>query len=167
VSSARKKTTKEAAKPPVDIIDLAPGIGQIVVFWLKDQKYALPVSDVQEIQQVVEFSEVSGDGEMTVGMMNLRGAIIPVFYARDLLGLTSREYSLDTPMIICKVASALISIIVDDVDDVVALPAGALAPPPALHPLAQRMLGVVSLGEDLVSVLNVETLVHTMRIGPE
>lgn len=137
---------------------LSGDIEQVVAFRLGESRFCMPIQVVQEIQQVVEFSQSETQQGLAVGMMNLRGSVIPVFYLREFLGLPPRPYDIDTPMIICKVAEGFVSMIVDEVDDVVVVPEGSLSPVPALHPLADVMLGVCRLGEDLVVLLDVEAL---------
>ncbi len=133
-------------------------IEQVVAFRLGESRFCLPIQVVQEIQQVVEFSQSETQQGLAVGMMNLRGTVIPVFYLREFLGLPPRPYDIDTPMIICKVLGGFVSMIVDEVDDVVVLPEGSLSPVPALHPLADVMLGICRLGEELVVLLDVQGL---------
>ncbi|MCL4554896.1 MAG: chemotaxis protein CheW [Actinobacteria bacterium] len=148
----------EAVANPVTPAALSGDIQQVVAFRLGESRFCLPIQVVQEIQQVVEFSQSETQQGLAVGMMNLRGAVIPVFYLREFLGLSPRPYDIDTPMIICKVADGFVSMIVDEVDDVVVLPEGSLSPAPALHPLADVMLGVCRLNEELVVLLDVEGL---------
>lgn len=141
-----------------DLASSGADIVQVVAFRLGESRFCLPIQAVQEIQQVVEFSQSETKQGLAVGMMNLRGTVIPVFYLREFLGLPPRPYDIDTPMIICKVAGGFVSMIVDEVDDVVVLPEGSLSPVPALHPLAHVMLGVCRLGEELVVLLDVQEL---------
>ncbi len=131
----------------------------MVVFHLAGQSYGLPIESVQEIQQIVAFSEVPGGGDAIVGMVNLRGTVIPALDIRGLVGLPREEYRLDTPMIICRVDGDLVALVVDEVEDVVVLPEGCVSPPPRLHALSDRMVGVCHLDDNLVFLLDVDRLV--------
>lgn len=131
---------------------------RVVVFFLDGQRYALPIERVQEIQQIVAFSAVPGGSAGIVGMVNLRGHVIPAVDMRAFVGLPTMEYSLETPMIICRVDDHLIALIVDSVQDVVLLAADSLQPPPAMHSLAGKMLGVARSDEGLIYVLDLGLL---------
>lgn len=134
-------------------------IAQVVVFYLGGQRYALPIDRIQEIQQIVELSEVPSGGRGIVGMVNLRGDVIPAVDLRSMVGMPSEEYTLETPMIICRVTDHLVALIVDEVQDVVDLPSGCVQSASPMHGLSAKMLGVARLGDGLVYVLDLDSIV--------
>lgn len=134
-------------------------IERIVVFHLAGQRYGLPIEAVQEIQQIVAFSEVPSQGGPVVGMVNLRGVVIPAVDMRALVGMPREEYRLETPMIISRTRDDLVALIVDSVDDVILVPEGCVQPVSAMHSLADRMLGVCQIATDLVYVLDIARIV--------
>ena len=138
---------------------------QVVAFYLEKQRYALPIERVQEIQQIVAFSEVPGGGAGIVGMVNLRGEVIPAVDMRRIVGLTPQEYTLETPMIICHVAGRLIAIVVDEVQDVLILPPDCMQEAPSMHSLASKMIGVARLADGLVYVFDVDKLLGATVSG--
>jgi len=139
-------------------------VQQMVAFHLGGQRYALPIRGVQEIQQIVALSEAHGGSAAVIGMVNLRGSVIPAIDMRVLLGLEKQEYRLDTPMIICRVGDGFVALVVDDVEDVIDIPDGALSPPPKLHSMADRMIGVCHLDTELVFLLSVDKLVAPLGL---
>ena len=139
-------------------------IDQMIAFHLEGQRYGLPIDSVQEIQQIVTFSQQNGSGAV-VGMINLRGAVIPAIDMRALVGLPHLDYHVNTPMIICRTSEGLVALVVDEVEDVITLPADCLSPPPKLHNLSDRMIGVCRLGTELVYLLGVEQLVAPLGLG--
>lgn len=139
-------------------------VDQMIAFHLAGQRYGLPIDSVQEIQQIVSFSQQNGSGAV-VGMVNLRGEVIPAIDMRALLGLEHLDYNVNTPMIICRSAQGLVALVVDEVEDVITLPVDCVAVPPKLHNLADRMIGVCRLGTDLVYLLDVERLVAPLGLA--
>ncbi len=137
---------------------------KIIAFQLAGQHYAVPIGVVQEIQQIVEFSEIPAAGGAVVGMVNLRGSVIPAIDMRFLIGLEPREYALDTPMIICHAHGQLVALVVDHVEDVMTMPAGCLDPPPNMHSLSTKMIGVCRMDSELVYLLEVENLVAPVEL---
>jgi purine-binding chemotaxis protein CheW len=101
---------------------------------------------------------------VVVGMVNLRGDVIPAIDMRALVGLPHQDYHVNTPMIICRTPDGLVALIVDEVEDVVTLPLDSLAPPPKLHSLADRMVGVCRLGSELIYLLSVDKLVAPLGL---
>jgi len=61
--------------------------GQIVVFELNNQKYALPIHDVPEIIRVMEVTGVPDMEHYYKGIINLRGSVVPVMSLSLRLGL--------------------------------------------------------------------------------
>jgi purine-binding chemotaxis protein CheW len=105
----------------------------------------------------------AGD-DAVVGMINLRGRVIPALDLRRLVGLDEIEYGLKTPMIICRVDNGAVALIVDMVEDVLTVPDDRLSPPPRLHQLASRMIGVCHFGTELVFLLDVDRLIEPVDL---
>lgn len=138
---------------------------QAVVFFMGGQRYALPIDRVQEIQQIVAFSEVPSGGAGVVGMVNLRGHVIPAVDLRQLVGMPTQEYRLETPMIVCRVGMQLVALVVDEVQDVIQFPEGCLQAAPPMHALSAKMIGVARLPDGLVYVLDLDLLVQGLKGG--
>jgi len=137
-------------------------VERVVAFFLGGQRYALPIERVQEIQQIVEFSEVPSGGAGVVGMVNLRGNVIPAVDLRLLVGLPREDYTLETPMIMCRLRGHVVAVVVDEVQDVLELPEGCLQAAPPMHALSSKMIGVARLADGLVYVLDAEPLLEPM-----
>jgi purine-binding chemotaxis protein CheW len=140
-------------------------IDRVVAFYLGGQRYALPIGRVQEIQQIVALSEVPNGGSGVVGMVNLRGHVIPAVDLRRLLGFATEEYTLETPMIICRMGVHLVALIVDEVQDVLELPEGCMQAAPPVHALSSKMVGVARMTDGLIYVLDLEPLLGSTLSG--
>ena len=135
---------------------------RVVVFYLDGQRYAFPLLRVREIQQIVAFSGAPSSGTGIVGMVNLRGTVIPAADVRQLVGLAPREYTLETPMIIADVRGEKMALIVDEVQDVLPLPPDSLQAASKLQQLSELMLGVARLDDGLVCVLDIDRLLDSV-----
>lgn len=138
---------------------------KMVVFFLGEQRYGLPITVVQEIQQLVAFSEVPQQGGAVVGMVNLRGSVIPALDMRRLVGLPPIDYKLETPMIMCHAGGVFVALIVDEVEDVLTMPEGCLQAAPPMHALASKMIGVCRMDEYLIYLLDAEALLGSLGRG--
>jgi purine-binding chemotaxis protein CheW len=142
-------------------------VERAVVFVLGSQRYGIPIDSVNEIQQIVAFADVPADGLGVVGMVNLRGEVVPAIDVRTLVGMESRPYTLETPMIIARSGEHVVALIVDRVEDVVELPEGCLQAASPMHALSSKMLGVARLGDGLVYLLDVDRLLAEGLRGKE
>jgi len=140
-------------------------VERVVAFFLGGQRYALPIERVREIQQIVAFSEMPSAGSGVVGMVNLRGNVVPAVDMRLLVGLEPVEYTLETPMIITDVRNEKLALLVDEVQDVFELAPGCLQESPALHSLSASMIGVARMDDGLIYVLDVDELVGAAVFG--
>lgn len=131
---------------------------RIVVFGMEGQRYALPIEVVQEIQQIVAVSELPSEHGAVVGVINLRGQVVPAIDLRALVGMPARDYTLQTPMIFTRTPRGLVAMIVDDVEDVLEVPADCVQEPTGVYALADRLLGVCMLDTGLVFVFDVDAL---------
>lgn len=136
-------------------------VERVVVFSLGDQRYALPIESVQEIQQVVEFTPVPDAHPALLGMIDVRGVVTPAVDMGVLLGLAPRSITLETPMLLFLSKGRLVAAVVDEVDDVFEVAPTAMQAPSDLYSLKDRMIGVCKIGEDLVIVLDPDRLVPT------
>lgn len=132
---------------------------QAVTFCLDNQIYGLPLEVVQEIQQLVEFTPMPDAAPALVGLIDVRGVVVPGLDLRVLVGLPPRAFTLETPMVFCRVRGHVVCLIVDSVEDVVDLPVDALQPPSALYSLADRMIGMCRLPQGLVLLLDIDRLI--------
>lgn len=133
-------------------------IERAVAFYLGGQRYALPLERVNEIQQIVAFSETLDSNSSVVGMVNLRGRVIPAVDLRRLVGLEPQEYTLETPMIITETHGQTVALIVDEVQDVLELPEDCLQDAPPLHALSSKMIGVCRMPDGLMNLLDIDLL---------
>jgi purine-binding chemotaxis protein CheW len=79
----------EAAATPVPTPE-APPAGRACVVVLGGQRFAVDVSDAREVVMLDTTTPVPGAPAVVVGLMNLRGNVLPVVEARPLLGLPVR-----------------------------------------------------------------------------
>lgn len=166
-SSSRTAGDPEALSCEVRQSFAAPSVGRVVVFRLEEQLYALPIESVQEVQQIVEFTPVPDSAPALIGMIDVRGRVVPAIDLRALVGLDPRQYTLDTPMILCRAHGRLVALIVDEVDDVLMLPDGSIQAPSKLYALADRMVGICRLEIGLVVVLDPDRLVPDMVLAAD
>lgn len=132
---------------------------QAVTFLLDGQLYGLPIGVVQEIQQIAQFTPVPDADPALLGLVDLRGLVIPALDLRVLVGLERRPFTLETPMVFCHVRGHVICLVVDAVEDVVDLPTTGIQAASGMYALADRMLGMCRLPQGLVLLLDIERLV--------
>ena len=104
-----------------DLHALQPNKREFLTFTLADEEYALDILTVQEIRCYEPVTRIVGAPPFIKGVVNLRGAIVPIVDMRIKLALEKVDYTDFTVVIILSIAGRLVGIVVDSVSDVLAL----------------------------------------------
>lgn len=131
---------------------------QLVVFELGDESYGVDISRVQDINRMQEITEIPHAPESVVGVINLRGRVIPVIDLRKRFGLPDAVHTKDTRIVVVHLDGNLIGVIVDAVSQVLRIPADIVEQPsPVLAGVDSRYLrGIAKLADRLVILLDLD-----------
>lgn len=131
---------------------------QYLSFRLGDTEYGIEILKVQEIRAVSAITPMPNTPAHVKGVMNLRGAIVPVVDLRARLGMAEAAYGRFTVIIVVTVGLKAIGLVVDSVCDVLAIPESDIETPPSLTggPTPNVVVGLAHVGERLVMLLDVE-----------
>lgn len=106
---------------------------QVVVFRLGKEEFGVPIDSVQEIVRVPdELTHVPKAPHSVEGVINLRGAVLPVVDLRRRLGLPQVERSDRQRIMVFLVAGVHTGYIVDSVAEVLKVHASDIEPSPSL-----------------------------------
>jgi purine-binding chemotaxis protein CheW len=132
-----------------------PSGGQLVVFSVAGDEYALPIGKVQEIIRYIDPRPVGSTDAWIVGVISLRGKIIPVFDLGLRLG-HAPNCGPDAKIVIVDSDGGTAGIVVDDVADVLTIDAAHVDSAPEIA--TDFMAAIAQVGERLVVVLDAEVL---------
>lgn len=102
---------------------------QVVVFSLEGKMLALEILKVQEIIRMVEITPVPKMPSFALGVINLRGRIVPIINIREKLSLPDRPPTVKTCVILARSTEGTFGFLVDDVAEVIDLPREAIDNP--------------------------------------
>ena len=77
--------------------------GKYLTFMLGREEYGLPVMKVREIIKVMDITHVPQVAAHVLGVINLRGKVIPVIDLRRKFGLPAQEHTERTCIIVAEV----------------------------------------------------------------
>jgi purine-binding chemotaxis protein CheW len=134
--------------------------GRWVTFFLADEVLAVRVEDVQEVLHQQPLTPVPLAPGHILGLLNLRGQIMPAVDLRKRLGFPPRAAGKASSLLVVKTAEELLSVVVDDVGDVMELPQPQWKPPPDTLPEHHRtyIFGICPIEEHVVLGLRAEAL---------
>jgi purine-binding chemotaxis protein CheW len=97
--------------------------GKYLTFMLGREEYGLPVLKVREIIKVMDITRVPQVAAHVLGVINLRGKVIPVIDLRRKFGFPAQEHTERTCIIVAEVrlleATVMMGVVVDAVSEVV------------------------------------------------
>jgi purine-binding chemotaxis protein CheW len=143
-----------------------PANAQYLTFRLGGETYGLNLLRVKEIRGWTPVTGIPQSPAHVLGMLNLRGAVVPVLDLRVRLELASAEFTPKTVVIVLSLhlgdAVRECGVVVDSVSDVVDLDAAAIRQPPALngHALTPYIIGVAECDGSLIMLLEAEGLLR-------
>jgi len=94
------------------------GSSHYLVFTLEDQPYALGLEAVERVVRAVELTSVPEAPEILVGLINIRGKIVPVLDIRRRFHLPPRDMEIKDRIIVSRTSSRTIAVIADTIEGV-------------------------------------------------
>jgi purine-binding chemotaxis protein CheW len=136
---------------------------ELVSFAVEGQEYALPIAQVQEIVQAPEsVSHIPNAGSHVLGVIDLRGRLLPVVSMRRVFGLPLTPLEPRNRIVVVSLEGGVVGVVMDTVREVLRVPHELVAPLPT-YVAGRAGTEVESVcrledGKRLVSVLSVERM---------
>ncbi len=134
--------------------------GMYLTFELASEGYGLEIRNVIEIIGVQQVTKVPDMPSHVIGVLNLRGKVIPIIDVRLRFNLEHREYDERTCIIVVDIDGNSVGLVVDKVNEVVDIPQQNIEPPPSAgRSQAHYIQGLGKLNEQVKILLNTEALI--------
>lgn len=155
--------------------DLGLGSGgadaeQYLTFMLNGEEYGVDILRVQEIKGWIPTTRIPNTPEYIRGVMNLRGAIVPIIDLRLRFSMPAIEYTATTVVIVLKVHSEgverTIGFVVDAVSDVYNVSAEQFraAPDFGAHVHTDFIRALATVEEKMVILLDIDRLISAEQL---
>jgi len=138
---------------------------QYLSFVCGGEEYGVDILRVQEIKGWDHVTRVPYTPPYVLGVMNLRGMIVPVIDLRTRLNLARRSFDASTVVIVVRVQSSrgekTVGIVVDGVSEVYSVQAEEIKPVPNLGGVADGscVKGIATVDGKMVMLLDINALV--------
>lgn len=96
-------------------------IKEYVIFKLAGEHYGIDIGNVENIEKPFAITRVPYAENYVIGVINLRGNIIPVIDLRKRFGIEKKEFDEETRIIIVSVNELNIGMVVDSASEVLQL----------------------------------------------
>ncbi len=147
---------------------------QFLSFTLGDEEYGVDILQVQEIRSWEPVSRIPNVPSYEKGVVNLRGAIVPIIDLRERFGLSHLAYSPLTVVVVLQVQTdnghaRIMGVVVDSVSDVIYVDKKNIQSSPnfGTKVSTEFINGLASVNERMVMLLDVEKLLKLDELGDE
>ncbi len=156
---------------PDRINEQGQDLEQMVTFNLGHEEYGVNILQVQEINRMVEITEVPQTDFYVEGIINLRGKVIPIIDLRKKFGMENSAHDEKTRIVVVDVSNETVGLIVDGVSEVLRVHKSSLEEAPKLIAgktskslSAEFIKSIVKLEERLLIYLDLESIVSSSRL---
>lgn len=161
ITDARRVAQHEAARSAA-----AMG-GEFLTFRLGGEEYGIDILRVQEIRSYEAPTRIANTPAFIMGVVNLRGVIVPIVDLRLKLGCERADYNSFTVVIVLNVKGRTVGAVVDSVSDVLALEGGAIKPAPEMSSAIDTsfITGIGSVSDRMLILMDIEGLMASEEMG--
>lgn len=140
---------------------------QLVSFKIGEEEFGVDILKVQEINRMLNITKVPNSPDFVVGVVNLRGRIIPVIDLRKRLNLPEKEADNKTRIVVVELEEKTVGFLVDEVSEVLRIPKSITEPPPSMVAGIDSdfITAVGKLEDRLLTLLDLEKLIKTQDLG--
>jgi len=139
---------------------------QYLTFLLDDEEYGVDILAVQEIRGWSKTTAIPNSPPHMLGVINLRGIIVPVIYLRKCFNLEEVEFTATTVVVVVKVShdagERTVGLVVDAVSDVHMIPDKDINKSPAMAgAVSSRFIkGLANINDKMVILLSIDELIN-------
>lgn len=140
---------------------------EYLAFSLGGEEYAVNILQVQEIRAYERVTRIANMPAFIKGVMNLRGAVVPVVDLRVRFNVGAADYNASTIVIVINIGPRTIGMVVDGVSDVVTLKSSDLRPAPQIAGVltAEFLEGVAILDKRMLIIVDINGLMSSKEMG--
>ena len=137
---------------------------QYLAFQLGPEEYALDITRISEIIKPRDYTDIPRVPEFILGLISLRGVVVPVFDLRRRFNLGSCQLGPASRIVVCREGEVTAGLLVDSINQVIRLASDRIEPPPAILSGVDRNLvdGVGRYQGRMIILLN---LVSVLDVG--
>lgn len=177
LDTAQKSTLSEQAKHDIEaqssalLDEMNDGVSEsadFLSFKLAQELYGVEIKDVEEIRVWERPTPIPRAPSYVLGVINLRGMIVPVIDLRARFSVGQCEYLPTTVVIVLRTQfedeEKLMGLVVDAVSDVVSRGQNELYPSVGETSATPYLQGLINVGEQVMSLLDTDELLNIERI---
>ncbi len=132
----------------------------VIAFSVREQEFCVRTTSVREIRGWSESTPIPHAPPNILGVMNLRGVVIPIIDLAGLLGMGSNPGNERCAIVVADLESSMIGLVVDKVSDILTINANDIRPVPAIATAVGSRFarGVIAQGKSMTCFLDLSSM---------
>ncbi len=137
---------------------------ELIAFRIGEQEFCVDIMAVREIRGWVHATPLPRSPPFVRGVINLRGAVLPILDLAARLGLPAPEPTARHVIIVTQVGAQIVGLLVDAVSDIITVREDTVQPPPELVSGRVRTFvqGLLAIDTRMVSLISLQ---HVMPMA--
>jgi purine-binding chemotaxis protein CheW len=146
-------------------------ISSYLTFKLGNEYFAANVSKVLNILEMTKVTKVPKAPNYMKGVINLRGAVLPLIDTRIKFDMPETEYTANTCILVLDIEmngeSVHVGALVDSVQEVLEIDEAQIQPPPSIGTRykSEFIDGIAKVDEDFIMILNMDLIFSTDELS--
>lgn len=138
---------------------------ELISFKIGEQEYCVDIMSVREIRGWTPATPLPRTPSFVKGVINLRGAVLPIIDLGARLGLTTSEPTARHVIMVVKVGERTMGLLVDAVSDIINLTDDAVQPTPdvACDTVRAFVKGLFAVDGRMISLISLDNVLPELE----
>ncbi|MCJ8506692.1 chemotaxis protein CheW [Rhizobium lemnae] len=133
---------------------------EIIAFRLHDQEFCVKTTTIREIRGWAPSTPIPHAPADVIGVMNLRGSVIPIIDLSYKLGMKSTVANERSAIVVTEVHNMVIGMLVDRVSDILTISSSQIQPVPEVSASFDKSFseGIIASESGMICFLNLSKM---------
>jgi purine-binding chemotaxis protein CheW len=140
--------------------NLAQGSRELIAFRIGDQEFCVNIMSVREIRGWTPATPMPHAPPYVMGIINLRGAVLPIVDLSARLGMQEAEPSARHVIIVAQVKSRIAGLLVEAVSDILTITEENIQPVPEISSDLEKQYarGILAIDKRMICMIELDAL---------
>lgn len=133
---------------------------EIIAFRINEQEFCMRTTSIREIRGWSPVTPIPQSPSDMLGVINLRGSVIPIIDLRRKLGMGSTDANERSAIIVGEVHDMVVGMLVDRVSDILTVSSSKVQPVPEISTSFDKSFaeGIIPTESSMICFLNLQRL---------
>lgn len=141
--------------------------GELITVVIGEQRFAIDIQLVREIRGWTSSTPLPNAPDYVLGVINLRGAVLPVLNLAARLGLPASEARSSSVVIVVDLVGRTVGLLVDAVSDIINVGEGEIQPAPVIGAASSKGLarGMITTEEGIITLIDMSGILPSPELA--